>query len=174
MTSEPPSSLFVLFHRADLDQRGVRAVHDYAAGTTIATFGALRWHPAPHRMTLQVSAHRHFELDPVVLESINHGCDPNVHFDVDRFELIALRDIAAGDELTFFYPASEWSMESPFVCGCGAARCLGEIRGARFIAAELLANYRLSSFVAGQLAAAAIAATEGEPSDELTPGSLGA
>ena len=35
--------------------------------------------------------------------------------------LTALRPISEGDELTFFYPSTEWAMAEPFECGCGAA-----------------------------------------------------
>ena len=32
------------------------------------------------------------------------------HIDVDRMVVSATRDLAAGDELTFFYPSTEWDM----------------------------------------------------------------
>jgi len=36
--------------------------------------------------------------------------------------VVAARDLAADDELTFFYPSTEWSMAEPFDCWCGAER----------------------------------------------------
>jgi len=38
---------------------------------------------------------------------------------------VALRDLAAGEELTFDYNATEWSMAEPFLCTCGA--CGGSV-----------------------------------------------
>lgn len=32
----------------------------------------------------------------------------------------ALRDIQPGDELSFFYPSTEWEMAQGFECKCGA------------------------------------------------------
>lgn len=145
------------FYREDLDQHGVRATQRFEASELIMAYGAVRWLPGPNRMTLQVSAHLHFELDPPLLESINHGCDPNVYFDVDRSELRTLRAIEAGEELTAFYPTSEWDMQSPFTCNCGTARCHGQIRGSKHLPAEVMATYRTSAFVTAQLAEAAAA-----------------
>jgi hypothetical protein len=81
-------------------------------------------------MTVQVSEHTHILLAPSSLSFMNHGCSPNVHLDVERRVLVALRPIAPGDELEFFYPSTEWTMASPFACHCRSARCLGRIGGA--------------------------------------------
>ena len=56
----------------------------------------------------------------------NHGCDPNTA-SVDD-ERVALRDIAAGEELTIDYTEHSpktWSMR----CHCGAKICTGIVRG---------------------------------------------
>jgi hypothetical protein len=68
--------------------------------------------------------------------------------DVDRMVVSATRDLAAGDELTFFYPSTEWDMgkllysiliycsssdlinvlymiAQPFSCWCGASNVSG-------------------------------------------------
>lgn len=62
---------------------------------------------------------------------INHSCAPNlvgvvvrVGSDVPRLGLFALRDIPAGEELTFNY-ASECSLVSTTPCLCGAKCCKG-------------------------------------------------
>ncbi|KAB8242433.1 hypothetical protein BDV35DRAFT_366204 [Aspergillus flavus] len=51
-----------------------------------------------------------------------------------RFEVRVSDDrpLTVGDELTFFYPSTEWTMVQPFQCGCGAGlrRCLGRVAGA--------------------------------------------
>lgn len=53
---------------------------------------------------------------------INHCCNPNVIADEDGVTYVALRDIEAGEELTFDYSTSEYSdWEMP--CSCGAENC---------------------------------------------------
>lgn len=82
-----------------------------------------------------------------------------------HIDIIARRDLFPGDELTFFYPVTEWEMDQPFDCFCtasasdataaavtaassnavssgggegaegveGEGKCLGSIRGAKYI-----------------------------------------
>lgn len=56
----------------------------------------------------------------------NHSCDPNIAPDGDR--LIALRDIAADEELTIDYTQfspKDWEMK----CNCKAKNCTGFVKG---------------------------------------------
>ncbi len=59
---------------------------------------------------------------------INHSCEPNCRAETIRGHIwiIAQRDLAAGDELTFDYgfPYKEWQQHP---CRCGAPRCVGFI-----------------------------------------------
>ncbi|KAI8057014.1 hypothetical protein BDF22DRAFT_740530 [Syncephalis plumigaleata] len=43
--------------------------------------------------------------------------------------LTAARDIASGEEMTFFYPSTEWNMDQPFDCWCGADKLLAKQAG---------------------------------------------
>ena len=52
-----------------------------------------------------------------------------------------------GDELSFFYPSTEWDMAQPFDCLCGAKECRGKISGAKDMPAEVLKKYWLSSHI---------------------------
>ncbi len=66
------------------------------------------------------------ELMPMHLT--NHSCEPNAGFN-DAGELIALRDIAMGEEVTYDYlsiplPASPWN----FACHCKTDSCRGWVR----------------------------------------------
>jgi uncharacterized protein len=57
----------------------------------------------------------------------NHSCDPNIA-PVGDDEMMALRAIAAGEELTIDYaPLSPKSWSMP--CTCGAKNCTGMVRG---------------------------------------------
>ena len=59
---------------------------------------------------------------------INHSCDPNTYVKtVDgRRLVIALRDIPAGEEITYDYCINSGG-DTVWTCHCGAARCRGEI-----------------------------------------------
>ena len=58
---------------------------------------------------------------------INHSCAPNTFFRCtpERAEVYALRDIAAGEELTVDYGESQHDGRLP--CRCGAPGCRGRI-----------------------------------------------
>ncbi|WP_437959940.1 SET domain-containing protein-lysine N-methyltransferase [Sorangium sp. So ce119] len=133
-------------------QRCVRSLAAFAAGDVLQPFGAAVVHDRPDRMTLQLSQHQHIDLEPGFLAFINHSCDPNAYFDVELRALVALRPIAPGDEIAFFYPSTEWAMSSPFECRCGSARCLRRIAGASELPPAVLAEYRLAPHIARQLA----------------------
>ena len=66
-------------------------------------------------------------------------------------ELECLRDISIGDELTFFYPATEWKMSQKFECQCGEIDCIGLVKGAADIAIEILNKYKLTNFIKSML-----------------------
>ena len=65
---------------------------------------------------------------------LNHSCTPNCEAELDegRIWIVALRDIQAGEELTFNYGYDlENYREHP--CRCGAAECAGYIVAEEFL-----------------------------------------
>ncbi|KAH7347845.1 hypothetical protein B0T11DRAFT_333908 [Plectosphaerella cucumerina] len=85
----------------------------------------------PTYATVQCGRDSHLNLNSDLLY-INHSCDPSLIFDTGNFEIIVgPKGIKPGDELTFFYPSTEWSMAQPFDCFCNAPTCRGTISGAR-------------------------------------------
>ena len=58
---------------------------------------------------------------------INHCCDPNCETDEinGRVWIIALRDIKAGEELTYDYNLFDGDEDDPSICHCGAKSCRG-------------------------------------------------
>jgi len=60
----------------------------------------------------------------------NHSCEPNCGLRVrpDGFAMIALKDIAANDELTYDYSTHQEHPLEDMVCQCGTPRCRGVIR----------------------------------------------
>lgn len=101
----------------------------------------------PWRHSIQIGMHEHAEPMPSFLRYLNHSCDPNLFVDVRAKRTVALRVIDAGEELTFFYPSTEWRMQAPFACTCGTAQCCGEIRGAAELPGGVLQRYRLSPVI---------------------------
>ena len=137
--------------RATASGLGVVARRRWATGAVVTE---LSWGPVQHepsRSTIQCGEHLHSEPFPPELRYLNHSCDPNVALDIDAQVARAVRDIAPGDEVTYFYPSTEWQMAEPFVCGCGAAECLGEVTGAAHLRPEVLERYHPSTAVRGAL-----------------------
>ena len=126
---------------------GVFARRAFAAN---AAFCAMEFGPVrsqPWRHSIQIAFDQHAEPLPTFLRYLNHSCDPSLFIDVRARQVITLRPIAVGEELTFFYPSTEWRMQSPFPCACGASECLSEIRGASELSAGVLQRYRLSPVI---------------------------
>lgn len=126
---------------------GVFAKRAFAAHEV---FCAMQFGPSrsqPWRHSIQIAFDAHAEPLPEFLRYLNHSCDPNLFVDVHAQRVVALRPIALGEELTFFYPSTEWHMQDPFPCSCGAADCLQEIRGAALLPAGVLQRYRLSPVI---------------------------
>lgn len=128
--------------------KAVRASVGFAPGSVVTSYGIGAIVPAPERYSIQIGASRHILPDPDFLRFLNHSCVPNVFVDTADMSVRAITRIEPGDSLDYFYPSTEWSMNEPFACECGARDCLGIIRGAAWLAAGDLARYRLSDHVA--------------------------
>jgi D-alanine-D-alanine ligase-like ATP-grasp enzyme len=68
-----------------------------------------------------------WHLDPAQWAPQNHSCAPNTAY--RGLDVVALRAIPAGEELTLDYSSVCNENLPPFPCRCGAANCRGEIRG---------------------------------------------
>lgn len=101
----------------------------------------------PTYLTIQKGVDEHIMIAPTNLQLTNHSCNPNVLFDTDKLQFICIRKINVGDELCFFYPATEWDISQPFECLCNADNCLKTIQGAKYLSKEILSKYRLTSFI---------------------------
>ncbi len=121
---------------------GARLVTDQPvrSGERICTVSGYRIVSQPTYQTVQISAHQHIE-ELGVLAYLNHSCQPNTIVDTTSMAVYAVRDIAAGSELTFFYPSTEWEMDRPFICLCGAPQCVRLVAGAKYLSIDTLARY---------------------------------
>src|SRR5512138_532363 len=92
-----------------------------------------------NRYTVQIDRDRHTEVGK--LSALNHSCDPNVILDTEHLLMVARRDIEKGEELSFFYPSTEWEMDAPFICLCGSSNCIHVVAGARFLPLSTLETH---------------------------------
>ncbi len=136
---------------AQTQQRQLHARSYYRRGDFLCTFDARAILPEPTYLTIQTDIDTHILFAPEFLQYCNHSCMPNIFFDTAAMQVVALRDISAGEELTFFYPSTEWLMAQPFQCLCGTVMCIGEVRGAAHLADEILQKYCLTEFIRHQL-----------------------
>jgi len=73
----------------------------------------------------------------------NHSCDPNagVSFRREGEFLMAIRDIAQGEEITWDYSTTmdedDWEMD----CACGSAICRKRVRDFKYLPDELKKKY---------------------------------
>ena len=134
------------------DQNALFSLRSYQPGDLIADFSAGTISAEPTYLTVQIGVRKHITLQPEFLQYINHGCEPNVFFNTTTMQLIALKEIRPEEEMTFFYPSTEWKMTQPFNCYCGSKYCVGEIRGAAYLTPALQEKYRLTDFIQQQLA----------------------
>ncbi len=65
--------------------------------------------------------------DPEDWRPINHACDPSAW--LDGLDVVARRDIRAGDQITLDYGTFYDERMPPFTCHCGSPRCRITIRG---------------------------------------------
>ncbi len=99
--------------------------------------------PVPTRYSVQIGKELHLDsgsgarTEDVVFRYfwrfMNHHCEPTTM--IRGREVVALRDIAPWEDVTFNYNTTEANMAEPFLCRCGSARCEGTIRGARHLSA---------------------------------------
>lgn len=92
--------------------------------------------------TIQV--HDELYLAPLDMQEpadfINHSCSPNAGI-CGQIVLVAMRDIAAGEEITFDYAMADSSSFDEFECACGAVTCRGRVSGDDWKRPELWARY---------------------------------
>ncbi|KFH43455.1 Histone-lysine N-methyltransferase-like protein [Hapsidospora chrysogenum ATCC 11550] len=103
--------------------------------------------PEPTYATVQMGRDAHLSLNSDLLY-INHSCDPSLIFDTSSFNvLVGPKGLKPGDELTFFYPSTEWHMAQPFQCHCATPLCRGTISGARDMTPSQLEGYFLNAHI---------------------------
>src|SRR5512140_2251923 len=137
-----PASLVI---RTNHKYRSLTTTQAYRKGDIICEIPTESLYDKPNQFTVQIGIDQHVEVKE--LASMNHSCNPSTILDTTRMLVFAARDLAPGDELTFFYPSTEWEMSSPFICLCGAPNCIHVVAGARFLPLSTLEHHFLNHHI---------------------------
>ncbi|PIN86775.1 hypothetical protein COV19_03155 [Candidatus Woesearchaeota archaeon CG10_big_fil_rev_8_21_14_0_10_44_13] len=91
--------------------------------------------------SLQIDEDKFLESTAKFDDFLNHSCEPNCYVDWHKLDLVALRDIKVGEELSFDYNTAEYDLidmvkDCSFRCNCGSKNCIGEVRGFRYLTSE--------------------------------------
>jgi hypothetical protein len=130
---------------------GSFAVEPIRAGETVAAFGG--W--VVNRETLSGMSHdrqgRSIQVDddlylvsdetPEPGDMLNHSCEPNCGLSGSAL-LVAMRDIAVGEEVTFDYAMCDASDYDEFTCMCGQPACRAVVTGSDWRDPVIQAKYQ--------------------------------
>jgi len=116
---------------------GVQALEPVRAGEVLAVWGgeirdgaALAQLPEEVRQrSVQVEEDCYLVVTRFCpADYFNHSCDPNAGMN-GQIVLVAMRDIAPGEEVCFDYAMTDSSPYDEFDCACGSPGCRGRITG---------------------------------------------
>ena len=124
--------------------RGVFAIAPIAAGTDLLRYTGplLRYaQTTADTLAVQVAPDLYLGASGGPDDFVNHSCDANaglviVGDDGSNVRLVALRDIAAGEQVTFDYSTTLDEDDFEFDCRCGAANCRGRMRDFKHLPAD--------------------------------------
>ena len=121
----------VVIRKSSIHSLGLFAVRDFRAGEIV-----LRWNlslliPKDELILFPEDERKYthpFDADRILIVQpperyVNHSCDNNT--EVRDFCDVAIKNIAAGEEITSDYSADESG--SKFNCTCGAENCRGRV-----------------------------------------------
>jgi hypothetical protein len=74
--------------------------------------------------------------EPEPADFVNHSCEPNCGMKGSVL-VVALRDIEAGEELTYDFATTDGSDYDEFECACGSPLCRGKVTGHEWMLPEL-------------------------------------
>ncbi len=94
------------------------------------------------------------EIGDVPGDTVNHSCAPNCGI-AGGVLVVAMRDIATGETLSYDYAMTAGSDVTDFECSCGAPRCRHKVSGSDWTLPELQLAYRgyFSPYLAKRIAA---------------------
>ena len=114
----------------------------YHTSYTYAQIAAMGLDLAQH--CFQIEHDRYLLPHGSIDDLINHSCEPTtgIRLTEDGYRLLALQDIAVGEQLTYDYSTYIANPLERLQCCCGSTRCRGEIGPFRDLSPWLRAYYR--------------------------------
>lgn len=88
---------------------------------------------------LQFDHDRYLDLEPPAV-FLNHSCEPNTGISAGHW-LIALRPLAAGEELRYDYSTTMHENRWTMACLCGAPICRGKVSDFHLLPPDLRQHY---------------------------------
>ena len=87
-------------------------------------------------------------------DTINHSCEPNCGMR-NATQIVTMRDVLEGEELTYDYAMSDISDYDEFRCGCGAQFCRGTVTGNDWKLPDIQTRYQgyFSPYIAREIVA---------------------
>jgi hypothetical protein len=149
---------------------GARLITDQPIrqGDVISQISGYRLVSTATYQTVQIGPQVHIE-ELGVLAYLNHSCQPNTRIDATALQVVALCDIAAGEELNFFYPSTEWEMDRPFICLCGSPQCVRLVAGAKYLSIDTLSRYFINQHIRDMAIQALNDAAQQQSQPAITP-----
>ncbi len=129
---------------------GSFATSTIVRGTVVATFGGTGCDRATFDAADEDRRSRSIQIDDDLFllgppsrepgDCVNHSCNPNSG-PRNGVQIVAMRDIAIGEEITFDYGTTDGSDYDSFECVCGTENCRGLISGTTWKIPELQQKY---------------------------------
>jgi hypothetical protein len=155
-----------IIHNSPIDGKGAFAARDIKKGEVICLLEGVslsfadfeKMHAMGNRSIscdqLQIGVRTYILLEkPYVF--INHSCNPNAGI-AGIQQLMALRNISKGDEITYDYSATEWTVQDyppyyidgwPMNCRCGSPDCRKKIGRFPYLPKVIQEKYVMSGVI---------------------------
>ncbi len=142
---------------------GSIALEHIAAGEVVAAFGGrcvsrheLDLLPADQQsrsIQIDESLYLAASPEPEPADFVRHSCEPNCGMRGNTV-VVALRDIAPGEAVTYDYAMADGSDYDEFECQCGTVQCRGKVTGHDWMLPELQLRHRgsFSPYLAARIA----------------------
>jgi SET domain-containing protein len=122
--------------------RGVFACEAILAKSVIMLYSGpmLRYEQtSPTTLALQIGPDLYMGESKAADDFVNHCCEPNAGMLIDGcdVQLVAIRDIATGEQITFDYSTTMDEDDFEFDCLCGKEKCRGRIRDFKHLPAAI-------------------------------------
>ena len=126
--------------------RGVFATAPIFTGALIMHYTGplLRYsQTSPTTLALQIGPDLYIGESGNADDFVNHSCSPNAGMQIDGTDvrLVAVADIATGEQITFDYSTTMDEDDFEFDCLCGSPICRGRIRDFKRLPESLRGRY---------------------------------